>query len=172
VTGKQDTILAFRKIISSRYAQYSWIAGLSMAVCFALGWFLREFIFPFSFFLSAGVACLIFCIDFYRHRKKMLDCFTAQHEYPDALLEEYIQKKKGFLLNRNESRIIIGTVLALAMIFSILFLSESHWARIIAGWFICFILAIMIKGWIDFRESILLHDIKRSLRDQPSDISD
>jgi hypothetical protein len=143
-----------------------------MVVCFALGWLLGEFLFPFSFFLSAGVASLIFCIEFFRHRKKMLRCFTSRHEYPDALLEDYLQKNKELLLNRHETRIIIGTMLALAMLFCILFLRESHWPQITAGWFICFILAMMIKGWIDFRESILLHDIKRSLRDQPSDISD
>ena len=172
MSEKLSAISGFRKIISSRYKHYIRIAGLSMVVCFALGWFLRGFIFPFSFFLSAGVASLIFCMDFYRHRKKMLGCFTAQHKYPDALLEDYIQKKRGLLLNRNETRIIAGTLLALAMIFCILFFKESPWPRITAGWFICFILAIMLKGWIDFRESILLHDIKRSLRDQPSDISD
>lgn len=172
MSEKHSVVIEFRKIISSCYRQYIWIAGLSIVVCFVLGWFLREFIFPSSFFLTAGFASFIFCVDFFRHRKNMLACFIGHQETPVDLLEDYIQKNKAFLLNRNETRIIIGTALALAMLFCILFLKESNWSRITAGWFICFILAIMIKGWIDFRESILLHDFRRSLRDQASGMSD
>lgn len=63
-------------------------------------------------------------------------------------------------------RIIGNCVLALIMLFLLLFYKESKWTVIAASLFILLLLASMIKGWLNFSDQILLHDIRRSLRDR------
>ncbi len=164
MSGKHEAILPFRKIISYRRKQYCWIFGVGFLICFLAGMYLSGQGFLSSFFITSGFVSLLFFVSSFRHAQVMLQCLDVSGEDPGQKLEKYMEQNQHLWINLNETRIIAGTLLALAMIFSILFLKESNWPEILSAWFVCFILSIMLKGWMTFRDQILLHDIVRSLK--------
>lgn len=97
--------------------------------------------------------------------------YYYDHRNPDAfeLLEKYLLDKRSKWDRTYMLRLGTMLLVGLVMLVLLLFYKESRWAGTVASLFIALILANIIKGWLDFNDEILLHDIRRSMRDQTSE---
>lgn len=105
----------------------------------------------------------------FRHRYQMLYHFHTRYEDAEARLEKYFNSQQSQWDRYALVRIGLMFILGIAMLLSMLLWKESAWARIFASLFITLLLALIIKGWMDFNDGILRHDIQRNLRDQTSE---
>jgi hypothetical protein len=156
-------------IISSRYTWYGWIAGLVWAsAVFLHGWFDPKGLLAYVTSGMIGL-CLGFLYYIFNHRYRILFHFNTR--YPDAFerLEKYLSVRRQRWDNLYLIRFGIMLILGLTMLLLLFFFKESKWSGITAVAFISLVLAFIIKGWLDFHDEILLHDIRRSMRDQTSE---
>jgi hypothetical protein len=49
------------------------------------------------------------------------------------------------------------------------FYKESVWTGIVTSLFLTLLLAMILKGWMDFNDEIVLQDIKHTIQDQTSE---
>lgn len=166
---QREIIEDFRHLISSRYRTYGWIAGL----IWVAGLLLDTWFEPVSYYRSIisgmqllGAMLLWYC---FNHRYWMLYHFHTLDANPLQQLEAYFEARQKQWDKLYMLRMGTMAILGLAMILLLVYDIHSVWARICTGLFLALTLALMIKGWLDFSDSILLHDIRRSLRDQTSE---
>lgn len=166
---RREIVEQYRHLISSRYKLYGWIAGL----IWASGVMLMVFIdatpvyrVTSSTLQAFGLVMLWYS---FRHRYQMLYYFNTRNDDPEARLEKYFNSRQSQWDRYSLVRIGLMFVLGIAMLLFLLLWKESAWARIFASLFITLLLALIIKGWMDFNDGILRHDIQRSLRDQTSE---
>lgn len=99
----------------------------------------------------------------------MLYHFNPLDAAPLHQLEVYFEIRKTkwdrYYLLRMGAMSILGFIMILLLVCQ----RESVWTGITTILFLSLTLVLMIKGWLDFSDTILLHDIRRSLRDQPSE---
>ena len=102
------------------------------------------------------------------HHRNMLKALNQ----PDATkaVDTYITSKLTRWENETLMRILTGVVLTILSVLFIFYKSEKHWFAISASLLIAFILFCMLKSWSYYLDSLLLHDVRRSTRDQ-EDIS-
>lgn len=98
----------------------------------------------------------------------MLHYLERSHDNHFRQLENYLEAKQNAWDNNLWVRLIVGVSAGIAMLFLLIINAESYWSMTIASLFIIILLANAILGWINFNDRILLHDIRRSHRDQPS----
>jgi hypothetical protein len=103
------------------------------------------------------------------HRSRLLFHFHTRYADPFERLEKYLGDKKHQWENTQLIRFGLMALLLLVMLTLLIFFKENKWTGIASALFIAFILATMIKGWLDFLDGILLQDIRHSLRDQTSE---
>ena len=96
----------------------------------------------------------------FRHRYQMLYHFNTRFEDAEERLEKYFISR--------QTQWDQYALVRIGLMFILLW-KESAWARIFASLFIALLLALIIKGWMDFNDGILRHDIQRSLKDQTSE---
>ena len=60
-------------------------------------------------------------------------------------------------------------LLGFTMILLLVYQRGNLWTGITTVLFLSLTLVLMIKGWLDYSDTILLQDIRHSLRDQPSE---
>jgi len=168
VTDKIDLAVHFRRVINKRYHYYAWITGLATAI-FLLFFFLSgKGGFPSSMASTACALCIGLLIRNFTHSRKMLlHLDRSQYDHFNEL-EKYLEVKQDEWQKNLWIRLMFGIVTGLAMFYFMLFHSDSSWTITISSLFIVFIVAIAILGWINFNDQVLLHDIRRSHRDQPS----
>ena len=105
----------------------------------------------------------------FRHRYLMLYHFNTRFEDAEARLEKYFISRQTQWDHYAIVRLGLMFILGIAMLLCMLLWKESAWTRIFASLFITLLLALIIKGWLDFNDGILRHDIQRSLKDQTSE---
>lgn len=166
---RSEIIEGFRRLISSRYRTYGWIAG----AIWIIGVLLDTWLEPVFFYRSIisgmqlfGLLLLWYC---FNHRYWMLYHFNTLDAAPLHQLEMYFETRKAkwdrYYLLRMGAMSILGFIMILLLVYQ----RESVWTGITTILFLSLTLVLMIKGWLDFSDTILLHDISRSLRDQPSE---
>ena len=105
----------------------------------------------------------------FNHRYQMLYHFNIRYDDPLERLEKYLADKRQRWENTQMIRLGLMTLLLLTMLTLMFFFKESRWAAISATLFISLILAVYIKGWLDFNDGLLLQDIRHSFRDHTSE---
>jgi hypothetical protein len=105
----------------------------------------------------------------FNHRYQMLFHFNPRYNDPFERLEKYLFEKKQRWDNTALLRFGLIALLLLAMLTLMIFFKETKWAGIATTLFVGLILAIIIKGWLDFQDGILLQDIRHNLRDHTSE---
>jgi hypothetical protein len=166
---RKEIVEHYRHLISSRYKLYGWIAGVIWAS--GVMFMLLSVDSPVNRGISStmqafGLLMLWYC---FRHRYLMLYHFDAQFADAEARLEKYFNTKQTQWERYAIFRLGLMFVLGIAMLIFMLLWRESAWARILASLFITLLVALIIKGWMDFNDGILRHDIQRSLKDQASE---
>lgn len=162
----------FRQVISSGSRFYGWMAAIGMVFCAGLRFLFKGQPFPEALLNSGIIVSFIFLVHIMIRRQSMLRAMDPLHEDPAGQLESYLRDAQSRWENSIWLRVILGSLLAVAMLFFLFVFKESKWSQISASLFVVFILAVILKGWINFNDQILLHDLQRSNRDQDSDISD
>lgn len=166
---RKEIVEQYRHLISSRYKLYGWIAGLIWAsgVMFMVLIDDSQLHRAISSTLQAFGLLMVWYS--FRHRYQMLYHFNTRYEDPEVRLEKYFNTKQSRWDRYAIVRIGLMFILGIAMLIFMLLWKDSAWARIFASLFITLLLALIIKGWMDFNDGILRHDIQRSLRDQTSE---
>jgi uncharacterized membrane protein YfcA len=142
--------------------------ALASAICLLLLLVLDKGGFASSLSSMACALSIGMLIRNFNHREKMLHYLERSQDNQFSELENYLEAKQSLWENNLWIRLIVGVVTGLVMILLILFNADPYWSITIASLFIILILAIAILGWINFNDRLLLHDIRRSHRDQPS----
>lgn len=168
MTDKADLGVHFREVITRRYNLYLWGTAFASALCLLLLLVLDKKGFTSS--LSSMACALSFglLIRNLNHREKMLRYLEQSHDPHFNQLENYLEGKQTAWDNNLWVRLIVGVSAGLAMLFFLLIHADPYWSMTIASLFIIILLANAILGWINFNDRLLLHDIRRSHRDQPS----
>jgi len=169
LNDRKEIVEKYRHLISSRYKLYGWIAGLIWASGVMLMVIMEDSSVYHGISNSMQAFGLLVLWYSFRHRYKMLYHFNTRYEDAEARLENYFNLKQSkwdrYFLLRTGVMFSLGA----AMLLFLVFWKESTWTRISTSLFITLILSLIIKGWMDFNDGILRHDIKRSLRDQTSE---
>jgi hypothetical protein len=162
---RKEIVEHYRHLISSRYKLYGWIAGLIWAsgVLFMDTSLHRGIS---STMQAFGLLMLWYC---FSHRYQMLYHFNTRYEDPEVRLEKYFNTKQVQWDRHALLRTGLMFILGIAMLLSMLLWKESAWTRIFTSLFITLVLSLIIKGWMDFNDGILRHDIHRNLKDQTSE---
>lgn len=166
---RKEIIGRFRKIISSRYRLYGWIAGLIWLSGILVNVLVDHS--PIASVISNalilfGSVMLWYC---FNHRYQMLHHFSSLSPYPEIRLANYFEQQQIKWENYSLFRIGAMALLAMGMLLCLVFWPTMAWTRITSGLFISFTLVLIVKGWLDFSDQILLHDIQRSLKDHTSE---
>lgn len=165
---RKEIVEHYRSLISSRYKLYGWIAGLIWV--FGLGMALIDdtpvYLGISSTLQTFGLLMLWYT---FRHRYQMLYHFNTRYDDAEVRLEKYFTAQQSLWDRYALIRIGLMFILGIAMLIFMLLWKESAWARIFASLFITLLLALIIKGWMDFNDGILRHDIQRDFRDQTSE---
>lgn len=166
---RKEIVDHYRHLISSRYKLYGWIAGLIWASGVMFMVLIDDT--PLNRGISSTLQAFGLLMLWYtfRHRYQMLYHFSTRYEDPEERLEKYFNTKQTQWDHYAIVRIGLMFILGIAMLIFMLMWKESAWGRIFASLFITLLLALIIKGWMDFNDGILRHDIKRSLKDQTSE---
>lgn len=168
MTDKVDPGVHFREVITRRYNLYIWINALAI-IPVLLFWFRSEegeFVHSLSY-----MACALFVGMLFRnlsHRNKMLLYLREGSNDPFSTLENYLIEKQDQWQQHTWTRIVLGAITGLIMIFLMVFEVDPFWKFTITSLFIVIILAVITLSWINFNDQLLLHDIRRSHRDQAS----
>lgn len=166
---RKEIIEQYRHLISSRYKLYGWIAGLIWASGVMLMVFIDDSPVYQSISSTMQAFGLVMLWYSFRHRYQMLYHFNTRYDDAEARLEKYFTSKQSqwdrYFLLRTGLMFILG----IAMLLFLLLWKESEWTRLFTSLFITLVLSLIIKGWLDFNDGILRHDIMRSLRDQTSE---
>ncbi len=166
---RKEIVEHYRHLISSRYKLYGWIAGLIWASGVILMVLMDDTAVYRGISSTLQAFGLLMAWYSFRHRYQMLFHFNTRYEDAEARLEKYFNTKQSQWDRYTLVRIGLMFILGIAMLLTMLLWKESAWARIFASLFITLLLALIIKGWMDFNDGILRHDIERSLRDQTSE---
>ena len=110
-------------------------------------------------------------IDLWIHQRRLLRILDADDTSWPSDIDTYVSAKLGRWEHDVMKRLVIGTVLAIIMLFLLFFKGDRQWLAICASLLIVFILYSMLIGWSNFLDGIWLHDVRRSTRDQAPDIS-
>lgn len=170
MTDQIDLASSFRRIINKRYHFYAWMNGLAIAICLLFFWLSTKE----GFLASLSTTALAFSIGLMirnlLHAKKMLFYLDrSKHDHFNQL-ERYLEAKQNEWQNNHWRRLLFGSMTFLTMFFLLIFFKDTYWTMPVSSLCIVLILAIAILGWIDFNDQVLLHDIRRSHRDQASNI--
>lgn len=168
MTNKVDLGGHFREVITKRYNLYLLSTALASAISLLLLLVLDKGSFAFSFSSMVCALSIGLLIRNFNHREKMLHYLERSQGNKFSELENYLEAKQSLWENNLWIRLIVGVVTGLVMILLLLFNADPYWSITIASLFIILILAIAILGWLNFNDRLLLHDIRRSHRDQPS----
>lgn len=166
---RSEIVEGFRRLISSRYRTYGWIAGAIWISGVLLDIWLEPVFFTRSIISGMqllGMLLLWYC---FHHRYWMLYHFNPHDAAALHQLEVYFETRKTRWDKYYVLRMGAMSILGFLMVMLLVFQRESLWAGITTILFLSLALVLMIKGWLDFSDTILLHDIRRSLRDQPSE---
>jgi uncharacterized membrane protein YczE len=168
MTGRQ-IVETYSQSISSRYRRYGWTAGIIGAFgIFIHAWFdpIPVFGYFISIMIGLGIGFMVYTLN---HRYQLLFHFNKLN--PDAFerLEKYLLEKREGWDKTYMLRLGMMSILMITMLLFLFFSKDIKWAAITAALFIGFVLALIIRGWLDFNDEILLHDIRRSIRDQTSE---
>lgn len=166
---RKEIVEHYRHLISSRYKLYGWIAGLIWASGVMFMVLIDDTAVHRGISSTLQAFGLLMLWYTFRHRYQMLYHFSSRYEDAEARLEKYFNTKQTQWDRYAIVRIGLMFILGIAMLISMLLWKESAWARIFASLFITLLLALIIKGWMDFSDGILRHDIQRSLKDQTSE---
>ena len=101
-------------------------------------------------------------------KEKMFYRLNRSRDDDFSQLENFLEQKQNQWQNSIWIRLIVGAVTGVTMLLLILFHADPFWSMTMASFFIIFIVAIAILGWINFNDQLLLHDIRRSHRDHHS----
>ena len=166
---RKEIVEHYRHLISSRYKLYGWIAGLIWASGVMFMVLIDDS--PVHRGISSTLQAFGLLMLWYtfRHRYLMLYHLNTQFSDPEVRVEKYFHTKQTQWDRYALVRIGLMFVLGIAMLIFMLLWKDSAWARILASLFITLLVALIIKGWMDFNDGILRHDIQRSLKDQASD---
>ncbi len=156
-----DIIHRFHPLISQRYKWLVWIAvaGLILSLSLSIG--LRQHLFIRVLGASCSALFLIAVLNLFQHRASMLRCLMINVSNPKQGLVNLLNARIHQWERSLQVRLIAGTLLGLTMLFLMFLFRENPWSRIVAGWFVAYILAVMLWGWLLFTEQILLHDLHR-----------
>ncbi len=161
---RKEIVEQFRNIISSRYRGYGWIAGIIWLSGVCVNVFLDHS--PIASVISNGLILLGSVMLWYcfNHRYQMLHHFSSLNPYPEIRLTNYFEHQQTQWEKYSLFRIGAMSLLGMGMLLCLVFWPTIAWTRITSGLFISFTLALIVKGWLDFTDQILLHDIQRSLK--------
>jgi hypothetical protein len=128
---------------------------------------------PFLQFLLAALVAfgLFLAIDLWLHHDRMLRRLNGNDPAWPKTIDAYITHKLARWEKDLIKRIIIGTILALVTLFLLFYKGSDQWLAIAASLLIGFVLFSMLKSWHYYLDGILLHDVRRSTRDQVPDMS-
>ena len=110
-------------------------------------------------------------LDLSLHHHKMLRILHPNDPTWAKAIDVFITQKLARWEKDLMKRILIGTSLALVTLFLLFYKGNEQWLAISASLMIAFVLFSMLKSWHYFLDGILLHDIRRSTRDQAPDMS-
>lgn len=168
MTPQHDPTVNLRRIITKRYNIYTWITVVASGSTLLL-WILSDegtIVYSLAYMTCAlSVGTLVRNLT---HRNKMLQYLQAGQADPFRRLETYLLEKQSQWRNYMLIRFAMGAITGLSMILLLVFDGDPYWAITSACLFIVLIVANTTLGWINFSDQILLHDIERSHRDQPS----
>jgi ABC-type multidrug transport system fused ATPase/permease subunit len=168
VTDKVDLVVHFRQVITQRYNLYTWITACASATCVLLLLILEKGGWASSLISMACAMSLGLMVRNLNLREKMLHHLDRCQDDHFSPLENFLETKQNQWQNNLWIRLMVGAVTAVGMIFLLLFNADPLWSMTLASFFIIFILAIAILGWINFNDQLFLHDIRRSHRDHHS----
>jgi len=166
---RKEIIERFRNIISSRYRGYGWIAGAIWLTGVCVNVFIDHS--PIVSVISNGLilfgsVMLWYC---FNHRHQILRHFSSLITYPEIRLTNYFEQQQTQWEKYSLFRIGAMFLLGMGMLLCLVFWPTNAWTMIISSLFISLTLALIMKGWLDFTDQILLHDIQRNLRDHTSE---
>lgn len=168
MTDKVDLVVHFRKVITQRYNLYFVITATASVIA-VLCWNLSDegaFLHALSYMASALFIGML--LRNHSHRYKMLAFLKTGSNDPLPQLENYLLEKQGQWQQHTWTRIVFGTITGLIMILLLVIDKDPYWIMTMTSVFIVIILAVITLSWINFNDQLLLHDIRRSHRDQPS----
>ena len=162
-------IKTYSALIATRYKWYGWISGfvavsgvLLYSWCDSMPW-QRHFS---SGVFGLGIGYLWY---FFYQRFQLLSRFHIRHTDPVERLEKYVFNQRERWERTYLFRFVGIAILGATMFFFLFFYKESNWAGITASLFLTLLVALILKGWLDFNEDILLHDIRRNANDHTSE---
>lgn len=166
---RKEIIGRFRTIISSRYTGYGWIAGIIWLIGVLVN-LLIDYSYSASVISNGlilfGAVMLWYC---FNHRYQLLRHFNHVVAYPEMQLTTYFEEQQTQWEKYGLLRMGAMFLLGMGMLLCLVFWPTIAWARIASSLFISLTLCLIAKGWLDFTDQLLLHDIQRSLKDQTSE---
>lgn len=166
------TLSSFRQLIALRYKWLGWMCGLGAILFFVITSWLHQSLFLKGLLSAFGWICILYLIYIYNHRQRMIYALGIDVGPSTSQFETYMDGQHQRWEKYAFARLILGTVLAGIMLALVVFSADQNLAQAVAGFFIAYIVGVMLKNWLQFYEQILLHDYRRLLRNQPSDMSD
>lgn len=166
---RKEIIEQYRLLISSRYKLYGWMSGLIWASGVIYMIFIADP--PIHRGISSTMQAFGLLMLWYtfRHRYLMLYHFNTQYADAASRLESYFHAKQALWDRYALPRLGLMFILGIGMLICMLMWKDSPWARIFSSLFITLVLFLILKGWMDFNDGILRHDIQRNLKNQTSE---
>ena len=168
MTDKVDLLVHFRQVITQRYNSYAWITAFASAACLMLLFILEKGGWGSSIISMTCAMSTGLLIRNLNRKEKMLHHLIRSGDDDFSQLENFLEEKQNQWQNKLWIRLIVGALAGVTMLFLLLFHADPFWSMTMASFFIIFILAVAILGWINFNDQLLLHDIRRSHRDHHS----
>jgi hypothetical protein len=128
-----------------------------------------------SFFIRIMISSLTgfalwLAISWWFHHRKMLQ-LLSNGTTPFQAFDDYLTKRLTDWENDTLRRIVVGVILMIATVLFVFYEDGKQFLAISASLLVAFVLFSMIKSWNYYLDGILQHDVRRSHRDQETDIS-
>lgn len=111
---------------------------------------------------------LAFSWYFFNHRYMLISSFQGKNSESVTALEYYLLEHKRRWESLYPYKLLTGCVIAIGFVVSLFISEEELLSQVLAGLFMTYLLAMIIKVWVDFNDQILLQDIRHHFRNHSS----
>ena len=162
MSDQKEVILKLSHAIASRFSIFKWIAAVSALVSLAVLYYAHLVSVVHSFFAGIFALSVLQFIYWFNHGRTMLHFLRENNDSALPRLETYLENKQERWEKYYWWRVMLVAIYGLIMLFTLIFFKDSRWSPRIAGLFPILVLAFILRGWSQFNDKILLHDVTRN----------
>lgn len=165
---KKEQLQKYRRKISISYFTLG-IAAVMITLTGGITFlFLNEIILFKIMSMQMAWFGLAFTWYLFNHRYNLLASLEDKNTLSITALESYLDDHKRYWDNLYPLKLLTGCAIAIAFLISLFNPQGELLSQILAGLLLTYLLAMILKVWLDFRDQILLQDIRHYFRDHSS----